>query len=61
MKSKLPRRVIIHWALMKYLLSAMLKGRIDVYSLLKEMASPKQKLIQGGPVSCVTQIRLGDP
>lgn len=61
MKSKLPRRVIIHWALMKYLLSAMLKEKIDVYSVLKKMASWNSKLIQEGPVSCVTQIRLGDP
>lgn len=55
------KQVIIQWTLMKYLLPAMLKGRVDVFSPQKNITSVKQKLIQGGSMACVIQIRLGDP
>lgn len=40
-KSKLSRRVIIHRELMKYLSPATLKGRVDLFSPLKNMTSVK--------------------
>lgn len=35
------KQVITHWALMKYLLPAMLKGRVDVFSPQKNTTSVK--------------------